>query len=74
MPFQAIFYITNAFTAAQTQIERARGFQAAALADEWVDAMRAEAFLLEAHHKTHIEGTRLTLEEAAVLLTGRAVP
>ena len=36
--------------------------------------MRSEAFLLEAHHTTHIEGTRLTLEDAADLLAGRAVP
>ena len=32
------------------------------------------AFLLEAHHTTHIEGTRLTLEDADDLLAGRAVP
>ena len=36
--------------------------------------MRSEAFLLEAHHTTRIEGTRLTLEEAAGLLAGREVP
>ena len=30
--------------------------------------------LLEAHHTTHIEGTRLTLEQAARLLAGQAVP
>ncbi len=36
--------------------------------------MRARAFLLEAHHTTHIEGTRLTLEDAAGLLAGREVP
>ena len=45
---------------ALTEIERARGFlDAATLTDEWVDAMRSRAFLLEAHHTTHIEGTRL---------------
>ena len=60
MVFEPRFTITNAITAALTDIERARGFlEAAALADEWVDAMRTEAFLLEAHHTTHIEGTRL---------------
>ena len=36
--------------------------------------MRSRAFLLEAHHTTHIEGTRLTLEDADYLLAGRAVP
>ena len=75
MAFEPRFSITNAITAALTEIERARGFlDAATLADEWVDAMRSRAFLLEAHHTTHIEGTRLTLEDAAGLLAGRAVP
>ena len=60
MAFTPHFIITNAITAALTEIERARGFlEAATLADEWVDAMRSRAFLLEAHHTTHIEGTRL---------------
>ena len=75
MAFEPRFSITNAITAALTEIERARGFlEAATLADEWVDAMRSRAFLLEAHHTTHIEGTRLTLEDAAGLLAGRDVP
>ena len=75
MPFEPHFTITNAITAALTEIERARGFlEAATLADEWVDAMRSRAFLLEAHHTTHIEGTRLTLKDADDLLAGRAVP
>ena len=65
MAFKPRFTITNAITAALTEIERARGFlDAATLSDEWVDAMRSRAFLLEAHHTTHIEGTRLTLEDA----------
>ena len=69
------FSITNTIAAALTEIERARGFlEAANLSDEWVDAMRSRAFLLEAHHTTHIEGTRLTVDEAAVLLAGRDVP
>ena len=75
MAFEPRFTITNAITAALTEIERARGFlDAATLTDKWVNAMRSEAFLLEAHHTTHIEGTRLTLEDAAGLLAGRAVP
>ena len=35
--------------------------------------MRSRAFVLEAHHTTHIEGTRLTLEQAERLLAGEAV-
>ena len=75
MAFIPRFTITNAITAALTDIERARGFlAAAALSDEWIDSMRSRAFLLEAHHTTHIEGTRLTLEQAADLLAGHPVP
>ena len=75
MTFSPRFTITNAITAALTEIERARGFlEAATLADAWVEEMRSRAFLLEAHHTTHIEGTRLTLEDAAGLLAGRDVP
>ena len=75
MALEPDFTISNSITAALTEIERARGFlEAATLADEWVDAMRSEAFLLEAHHTTHIEGTRLTLKDADDLLAGRAVP
>ena len=75
MPFAPRFTITNAITAALTEIERARGFlEGATLTDAWVEEMRSRAFLLEAHHTTHIEGTRLTLEDAAGLLAGRDVP
>ena len=42
MAFEPRFSITNAITAALTEIERARGFlEAATLTDEWVDAMRS---------------------------------
>ena len=75
MVFAPRFSNTNTITAALTEIERARGFlEAATLADNWVDAMRSRVFLLEAHHTTHIEGTRLTLEDAAGLLAERTVP
>ena len=75
MRFTPRFSITNAIAAALTEIERARGFlDAASLSDEWIDSMRSRAFLLEAHHTTHIEGTRLTIEEAAGLLAGEDVP
>ena len=36
--------------------------------------MSKRALLLEAHHTTHIEGTRLTLAEAEQLLAGHDVP
>ena len=36
--------------------------------------MRSRALLLEAHHTTHIEGTKLTLEQAEDILSGRQVP
>ena len=63
MRFIPRFSITNAIAAALTEIERARGFlDAASLSDEWIDSMRSRAFLLEAHHTTHIEGTRLTIQ------------
>jgi Fic family protein len=61
-------------TAGLTRIERARGFlEAARLSEDWLATMRSRAFVLEAHHTTHIEGTRLTLEQAERLLAGEAV-
>ena len=61
-------------TAGLTCIERARGFlEAAGLSEDWLATMRSRAFVLEAHHTTHIEGTRLTLEQAERLLAGEAV-
>jgi len=72
--FQPSFHITHRMTAGLTRIERARGFlEAARLSDDWLATMRSRAFLLEAHHTTHIEGTRLTLEQAGRLLAGEAV-
>ena len=59
------FTITNRNTAGLTRIERARVFlEAATLSENWVSEMGNRALVLEAHHTTHIEGTRLTLEEA----------
>ena len=59
------FNITNRITAGLTRIERARGFlEAATLSEAWVREMGRRALILEAHHTTHIEGTRLTLEQA----------
>ena len=73
--FEPKFAITNAITAGLTRIERARGFlEAATLSEDWVRAMGERAFVLEAHHTTHIEGTQLTLDQAERLLAGEAVP
>jgi Fic family protein len=73
--FQPQFTITNTITAALTQIERARGFlEATTLSDDWIKTMGERALVLEAHYTTHIEGTRLTLDQAQRLLTGEAVP
>jgi Fic family protein len=69
------FTISNLMTAVLTQIERARGFlEAAKLSEDWVEKMRSRALLLEAHYTTHIEGTRLTLEQAEHILSGMRVP
>ncbi len=73
--FRPKFSITNAVTAGLTRIERARGFlEAAALSKDWIKAMSARALILEAHHTTHIEGTRLTLDQSERLLAGKKVP
>ncbi|MFQ5707229.1 MAG: Fic family protein [bacterium] len=72
--FAPKFNITNQIANLLTQIERARGFlEAAALSEEWIREMSARAVLLEAHHTTHIEGTRLTLEQAERLWKGEEV-
>lgn len=74
MPFSPRFTITNAITAALTAVERARGFlEAATLSEAWIERMSQRALLLEAHHTTHIEGTQLTLDEAARLWSGEKV-
>ena len=58
-----------------TRIERVRGvLEAAALSEAWVREMGRRALILEAHHTTHIEETRLTLEQAERLLEGNPVP
>ena len=73
--FTPRFTITSRMTAAITSIERARGFlEAARLSADWVREMSDRALILEAHHTTHIEGTRLTLDQATRLLNGEAVP
>ena len=72
--FAPRFTITNSITASLTAIERARGFlEAATLSEAWIERMSQRALLLEAHHTTHIEGTHLTLEEAARVWAGETV-
>ncbi len=69
------FTITNAIAGGLARIERARGFlDAATLSEAWLRRMSERALLLEAHHSTHIEGTRLTLDQSTRLLAGEAVP
>lgn len=73
--FKPIFTITNQITSGLTLIERARGFlEATTLSEDWVREMGRRALVLEAHHTTHIEGTRLTLDQAERLLAGNLVP
>lgn len=73
--FAPVFSITHRMTSAITRIERARGFlEAAQLSEGWVKEMGAQALILEAHHTTHIEGTRLTLDQAERLWNGETVP
>jgi len=69
--FHPTFTITNRITSGLTVIERARGFlEAATLSEAWLREMGHRTLILEAHHTTHIEGTRLTLEQAERLLDG----
>ncbi len=69
------FSITNQITDGLTKIERARGFlEAATLSEDWIRQMGERALVLEAHHTTHIEGTKLTLDQAERLWLGENVP
>lgn len=56
------------------EIERVRGFlDAIKLKDDWFGDMQKKALILESHHSTHIEGTALSLEQAASILEGKKV-
>ena len=69
------FTVTHRITADLTRIERARGFlEAATLSEDWINQMGARALVLEAHHTTHIEGTKLSLDESERLLAGGSLP
>ena len=75
MSFKPSFTVTHTITADLTRIERARGFlEAATLSEDWIRQKGARALVLEAHHTTHIEGTKLQLAESAALLAGEPVP
>ena len=72
--FRPVFTTNHSITGRLTRIERARGFlEAAVLSEQWVREMGQRALLLEAHHTTHIEGTRLTLDQSRRLLEGSPV-
>ena len=73
--FKPKYSITHKINNSLLEIERARGFlEAAQLKGKWIREMQSEAIALEAHHSTHIEGTRLTLDQAKRILTGKKVP
>lgn len=75
MSFAPRFMVTHPITGALTRVERARGFlEAAKLSEDWIRRMGERALVLEAHYTTHIEGTRLTLEQSERLLAGETVP
>ena len=68
------YTITDRVNNALLEIERARGFlDAANLKEDWLEGKRVDAMVLEAHHSTHIEGTRITLPQAERILAGEEV-
>jgi Fic family protein len=74
MSFAPRFSITNTITSAIGRIDEAKGFLAAArLSADWVAQMQRQALVLEAFHTTHIEGARLSLDQAERLLAGESV-
>ena len=72
--FDLKFSITNQITDGLTKIERARGFlEATALSEDWIRQMGERALVLEAYYTTHIEGTRLSLNQSERILAGKEV-
>ncbi|UCC92713.1 MAG: Fic family protein [Thermoplasmata archaeon] len=72
--FRPRYTITDAMNSSLLEIERARGFlDAANLKEEWLEGRQVDAMVLEAHHSTHIEGTRITLPQAEAILAGEDV-
>lgn len=75
MSFEPNFTVTHAITVDLSRIERTRGFMdAATLSGYRICQMGTRSFIPEAHHTTHIEGTKLPLDESRVLLAGEGVP
>ena len=73
--FSPKFTITQTLLNHLMQIEQARGFlKAAHLSSQWIKKMSRNAFLLETHHTTHIEGTQLTLDQSKKILAGKQTP
>ena len=72
--FSPRYTITPTILNRLMEIERARGFlDAANLSSQWIRKMSRNAFLLESHHTTHIEGTQLTLEQSKKILAGKKI-
>jgi Fic family protein len=72
--FVPSFTITNSISRILSGIDQAKGFlDAAILSENWLNQMRHQALILEAHHSTHIEGTHLTLEQSRMLLEGQEI-
>ena len=73
--FDPQFTVSHAMKADLTRIERAHGFlKVAAISEDWIRQMGQLTLVLEAHHTTRIEGTRLTLEKSERLLARESVP
>ena len=72
--FAPKFKITRSMLNHLMEIEQARGFlKATHLSKQWIKKMSQTAFLLETHHTTHIEGTRLTFEQSKKILAGKKI-
>lgn len=75
MSFKPKFSISISIASSLTVIERARGFlEAANLSKDWIANRQERAFILEAHHTTHIEGTHLSLDQSERLIAGEKIP
>jgi Fic family protein len=74
MSFEPLFTNSAPITEAIARIERARGFlEGLRLSEARLRALGERALLSEAHFSTHIEGTRLTLDQSARLWAGQEV-
>ena len=72
--FSPKFTITHSLLNQLMEIEQARGFlKAAHLSKQWIRNMSKNAFLLETHHTTHIEGAQLTFKQSQKILAGQKV-